>query len=78
MNVTEINILHEKAKDRNDGVYSFRGNFWAVKSKRFIAYINDRGQVLRRFGAFDSQIGDLSELPRYEWKKKLIEFLRKQ
>jgi hypothetical protein len=75
MTIEETNILHEKAKSRKDGVYSFRGNLWVVKSSKFIAYANYKGEVLQRFGAFNTQIGDLSTIERWYWKKKLKEFL---
>lgn len=78
MTVTETNLLNEKAKSKKDGVYSFRGNLWVVKSNRFIAFCDNRGQVLQRFGSFNSQIGDFSSVERRDWKKKLIEWLRSQ
>ena len=37
MRIDETNLLHEKAKIRKDGVYSFRGNMWVVKDKKFVA-----------------------------------------
>jgi hypothetical protein len=32
MTIEETNLLHEKAKGRKDGIYSFRGNLWVVKN----------------------------------------------
>lgn len=78
MTIDETNLLHKKAESRKDGVYYFKGNHWAVKNGKFIAFINERGEVLQRFGAFNSKIGDLSTLDRWEWKKKLTEWLRAQ
>ncbi len=78
MTVDETNLLNEKAKTKKDGVYSFRGNLWAVKSNIFLAFCNNRGEVLQRFGAFNTQIGDFSSVERWNWKKKLIEWLRSQ
>jgi len=78
MTVDEINLLHKKAKNKKDGIYSFRGNLWIVKSNNFIAYLNNRGILLQRFGSFDVEMGDLSSLERYEWKNKIKEWLRKQ
>ena len=57
MTIDETNLLHKKAETRKDGVYSFRGNLWVVKSKRFIAFCNNKGEVLQRFGSFNTQIG---------------------
>jgi len=78
MTIDETNLLHKKAETKKDGVYSFRGNLWAVKGGKFVAFVNSRGQVLQRFGSFNTQIGDLSSIERYNWKKKLVEWLRSQ
>ena len=76
MTIDEINLLNKKAETKKDGVYSFRGNLWVVKNGKFIAYVNQFGKILQRFGAFDTQIGDLSSVERWNRKKILIEFLR--
>lgn len=78
MTIEETNLLHKKAETKKDGVYSFRGNLWAVKNKKFIAFIDNNGIVLQRFGVFNTQIGDLSSIERWDWKKKLIDWLNKQ
>ena len=78
MTVEETNLLNKKAKDRKDGVYSFRGNLWVVKTNRFIAFANNRGEVLQRFGAFNTQIGDFSSVERWNLKKKLVEWMQRQ
>ncbi len=78
MTIDETNLLHKKAESKKDGVYSFRGNLWAVKNKKFLAFVNYKGEVLQRYGAFNTQIGDLSSIDRWNWKKKLIEWLNKQ
>lgn len=69
MKTDEINLLIEKAKTRKDGVYSFRGYFWAVKNNQFIAFVTPKGEVLERFGGFNIQIGDLRSL-EYTWERK--------
>jgi len=78
MTVDEINLLNQKAKTRKDGVYSFRGNLWAVKSNRFIAFVDNRGEVLQRFGSFNSQIGSFRSIERWNWKKKLTDWMMSQ
>jgi hypothetical protein len=78
MTIDETNALHKKAETRKDGVYVFRQYLWAVKNKKFIAFIDGYGQVYRRFGSFNTQIGTFAEIPKWEWKKKLIEWLRSQ
>ena len=78
MTVDEIKLLNEKAKTKKDGVYSFRGNLWVVKSNKFLAYCKYNGEVLQRFGSFDTQIGDFKALYVYERKKKLTEWMQSQ
>jgi len=75
MTVTECNLLHDKAKTRKDGVYSFRGNYWAVKNNRFIAYVTRYGELKIRMGTFDVYGGMVTDYLR---KQKLIEWLKKQ
>ena len=76
MTIDETNLLNKKAETRKDGVYSFRGNLWAVKNKRFVAFVNNRGVAFQRFGSFNTEIGDLSSTERYNWKNKLIEWVK--
>jgi hypothetical protein len=78
MTIDETNLLHEKAKTKKDGVYSFRGNLWAVKNGKFIAFIDNRGQFLQRFGAFNALLGDLSSVERWDWKKNFTKWLNTQ
>ena len=78
MTVYETNLLQEKAKSKKDGVYSFRGNLWAVNSNKFLAFCNNRGEVLQRFGSFNTPIGDFSNLYLSDRKKKLAEWLQSQ
>lgn len=75
MTIDETNFLHEKAKTRKDGVYSYRGNLWVVKDNKFIAFANHFGECYQRYGAFNTQIG---KVDRYDRKQKLTEWLRKQ
>lgn len=75
MTIEEINILHEKAKDRKDGVYSFRGNLWAVKGGKFIVFANPFGECYQRMGVFNAFIG---KVEGYDRKQKLMEWLRSQ
>lgn len=75
MTIEEINILHEKANKRKDGVYSFRGNLWVVKDSKFVAFANYFGECFQRMGAFNFQIG---KVDRYIRKQKLIEWLKTQ
>jgi hypothetical protein len=77
MTIDEINLLNKKAETKNNGVYSFRGNLYAVKGGKFVAFINPKGQVMQRFGSFNFQIGDLSSIERWDWKKKLNEWIVK-
>ena len=75
MKTGEINLLHEKAKIRKDGIYSFRGNMWVVKDNKFVAFADYSGNCYQRFGFFNSLIG---KVERYNRKQKLTEWLRSQ
>lgn len=75
MTIDELNILHDKAKTRKDGVYSFRGNLWAVKDKSFVAYSDFAGNCYLRMGAFNTSIGKVNS---WEIKQKLTEWLKGQ
>lgn len=75
MTIQEINILHDKAENRNDGIYSYKGNLWVVKNKKFIAYSDYFGNCFQRMGNFNAVIG---KVDRYERKEKLKEWLNKQ
>lgn len=75
MTIEETNILHNKAKNKKDGVYSFRGNLWVVKNGNFIAFANQFGDCYQRMGVFNHKIGTVKT---YERKQKLIEWLRSQ
>ena len=75
MTIDETNLLHDKAKTRKDGVYSFRGNCWVVRNNNFVAFSNSYGECYQRMGSFNVQIG---KVERYDAKKKLTEWLRAQ
>jgi len=75
LTVAEINILAQKANDRKDGIYSFRGHVWVVKNRRFIAYANKIGECYQRMGAFNLSIG---KVERHERVDKLKEWLKSQ
>lgn len=75
MTIGETNILHDKARGRKDGVYSFRGNLWVVKNENFIAFADPFGNCHQRMGDFNASIGKVES---YDRKQKLTEWLRSQ
>ena len=75
MTVDVINILHDKAKDRKDGIYSYQGNLWVVKDKKFIAYSDPYGNCFQRMGSFNACLGKVES---YKRKDSLKEWLKKQ
>jgi hypothetical protein len=76
MKIDELNMLHDKAKTRKDGVYSFKGQYlWVVKDNRFIAYSDYFGNCYQRMGNFNAIIG---KVDHYDRKKKLTEWLKEQ
>ena len=78
MTVDQINIFTKKAETKNNGIYSFKGCICAVKDGRFIAYVDNRGNVLSRQGAFNYQIGDYTHLERWDWKSEFTKWFKKQ
>jgi len=73
MTIQETNLLHAKAKTRKDGVYSFRGNLWAVKNGHFIAFSTHLGDCYQCFGSFNVYLG---RVEIYNRKQKLIELIK--
>lgn len=72
MTIAEINILHDKAKDKKDGIYSFRGNLWVVKGGNFIAYADPFGRCYQRMGSFNAYLGQVETYRRKDELKKWI------
>lgn len=57
--IENLNVISEKAKDKNDGVYSFRGLEYRVKNGRFTHFAHN-GRVMERAGFFNVEIGTYS------------------
>ncbi len=74
MTIDENNILFEKAKSRKDGVYSYKGYFWVVKDKRFIAFATSSGDFYERFGMGNVKLGKFD----YPIRTKVVQWLREQ
>lgn len=51
-----LNAIHDRAKGRRDGVYSFRGMKYRVKAGRFTHFAYN-GVILERAGNFNVEIG---------------------
>jgi hypothetical protein len=62
--IENINLIHEKAKTKKDGVYSFRGMLYLVQKNRF-TYLSCYQEILFRSGNFNVHIG-YSNNPRKE------------
>ena len=54
--VENLNLIHEKARTKADGVYSFRGVAYLVRAGQFTHYACD-GAVAERAGAFSVTLG---------------------
>ena len=54
--IENINLLHNKAKSKKDGVYSFRGLLYRVKNGRFTHFAH-RNEVFERSGYFNVTLG---------------------
>lgn len=57
-----LDLLHDKAKLKKDGVYSFRCILYRVKNGRF-THFSYRNEILERCGNFNVSIG-FSSIPR--------------
>lgn len=54
--IDNINIAIQKAKTKNDGIYSFRGFKYRVVENRIVA-VAWNGKILQSFGHFDVELG---------------------
>jgi len=75
MTIDETNLLYAKAKLRKDGVYSFHGNYWVVKDRQFVAFMDLAGVCYQRFSSFNVLIAHFESYGR---RKKLREWLLSQ
>jgi hypothetical protein len=75
MTIAETNLLHNKAKTRKDGVYTYQGYFWAVKNHNFIAFVKPNGECYQRMGSFNVSIG---KVDRWDRKQELTKWLKSQ
>ena len=62
-------LIVEKAKTKNNGVYTFRGVTYLVKNNRVTHYASG-GKILERYGYFDTQIGT------YDRDSDAVKFLK--
>lgn len=75
MTVDETNALCELAKYKKDGVYSYKGNLYAVKGHKFIAFANYYGEIFQRCYGFNVQLGKVVNYDRKKELQKLIKIL---
>ena len=73
MKIALWNKLVDKAKSKNDGVYSYQGIKYAVK-KGNIGFYWENGVVYQTYGIFSVKIGKCQS---YESFKKIKELYKK-
>ena len=73
MKLTELHDICEKAKSRNDGVYSHKEYMYVVKNNHLLAFTDYSCNVYQFFGAFNVIIG---KCERYDRRKNLMNILR--
>lgn len=56
LTIENQNIISEKSKSKKDGIYSFRGIKYLVKSGKAVAF-RDRGKIYEPFGNFNILVG---------------------
>lgn len=54
--IENINLIKDKAKTKNDGVYSFRGVVYRVHKNKLTHYAYN-GKILELYGYFCCEIG---------------------
>lgn len=75
MTIDTHNLICEKAKNKKDGVYSFRGNLYVVKDNKFLFYADLCGECYQNCYGFTVRIGKVDSLDR---KKELLKLLKNQ
>jgi hypothetical protein len=73
MTISETNLIIDKAKNKKDGVYSFRGNLYLVSDNRFVAYCDYFGNFFSRAGNFNVSGG---KIERHDRRKVLLNLLK--
>lgn len=54
--IENLNLLADKAKNKKDGVYLFRGLVYRVKANH-VTHFAYRGEILQRAGNFNVSVG---------------------
>ena len=55
-NITNLNLIYEKAKTKKNGVYSFRGVMYLVINNRFTHFAYNQ-ELTKRCGCFNANVG---------------------
>ena len=74
--VDQHNELINRAKQRKDGVYQYRGFYYAVKDNCFVAYADHDGTIYRPVYSFQTQIGKCKTWERKETLRKYLKMLK--
>lgn len=72
MKIEIHNTLHEKAKTRKDGIYSYKYFLYVVKNCSFIAYADYWGDISSVHGAFHYHVGKVEKWDRKSKLKELF------
>ena len=72
VNIDLANKIIEKAKTKNDGVYSIGGFTYAVKNNRFVLFSDHFGNIYQIAGNFNTSIG---KVDRSDIRKELNRLL---
>lgn len=74
VNFDNQKLVHEKAKTKNDGVYSFRGIVYKVYDKKVVYLVDCDGTILKPFGSFNVVSGKCPSIYQSEKIKYLKGF----
>lgn len=60
LNTDNQKYINEKAKTKNDGIYTARGIYYLVKNKKVVAFAC-KGEVIQQYGIFNTVIGKYND-----------------
>ena len=70
LTIENCDLIKEKAKTKNDGVYTIRGILYRVKNNKVTHYATS-GAVYENFGGFTCNVGSYNALDRDKARKML-------
>lgn len=73
LTIENQNLIIDKAKEKKDGVYSFRGVDYRVKDGKVLCFASN-GKIIQSFGNFNVEIGNYRY--NYDNIKKILMLMK--